>query len=37
MPTLFAVMRQHGISTIGSHDWYPRKFEGIAVRDPFVN
>lgn len=33
---LVALMRQHGISTIWSHDRDFRKFEGITVRDPFV-
>jgi toxin-antitoxin system PIN domain toxin len=33
---LVALMRQHGISTIWSHDRDLRKFEGITVRDPFV-
>ena len=34
---LVALMRQHGISTIWSHDRDFRKFEGITVRDPFVD
>ncbi|MBW0018475.1 MAG: type II toxin-antitoxin system VapC family toxin [Mycobacterium sp.] len=33
---LVALMRQHGIATIWSHDRDFRKFEGITVRDPFV-
>jgi hypothetical protein len=32
---LVALMRQHGIATIWSHDRDFRKFEGITVRDPF--
>ena len=32
---LVALMKQHGISTIWSHDRDFRKFEGITVRDPF--
>lgn len=32
---IVALMRQHGISTIWSHDRDFRKFEGITVRDPF--
>ena len=32
---LVALMHQHGISTIWSHDRDFRKFEGITVRDPF--
>lgn len=34
---LVALMRQHGISTIWSHDRDFRKFEGITVRDPLVS
>jgi predicted nucleic acid-binding protein len=33
---LVALMHQHGISTIWSHDRDFRKFEGITVRDPFA-
>lgn len=33
---IVALMRQHGISTIWSHDRDFRKFEGITVRDPFT-
>lgn len=33
---LVALMRQHGISTIWTHDRDFRKFEGITVRDPFA-
>ncbi|BBX99286.1 type II toxin-antitoxin system VapC family toxin [Mycobacterium lacus] len=33
---LVALMGQHGISTIWSHDRDFRKFEGITVRDPFA-
>lgn len=33
---LVALMHQHGISTIWSHDRDLRKFGGITVRDPFV-
>lgn len=32
---LVALMRQHGVSTIWSHDRDLRKFDGITVRDPF--
>lgn len=32
---LVALMRQHGIATIWTHDRDFRKFEGITVRDPF--
>jgi uncharacterized protein len=32
---LVALMRQHGISTVWSHDRDFRKFSGITVRDPF--
>jgi len=32
---LVALMRQHGISTVWTHDRDFRKFEGITVRDPF--
>ena len=32
---LVALMRQHGISTMWSHDRDFRKFAGITVRDPF--
>lgn len=32
---LVALMHQHGISTIWTHDRDFRKFEGITVRDPF--
>ncbi|MEZ0363683.1 type II toxin-antitoxin system VapC family toxin [Mycobacterium sp. pUA109] len=33
---LVALMRQHGIATIWTHDRDFRKFEGITVRDPFA-
>lgn len=33
---LVALMRQHGIATIWSHDRDFRKFEGITARDPFT-
>lgn len=33
---LVALMRQHGISTMWTHDRDFRKFEGITVRDPFT-
>ena len=33
---LVTLMRQHGISTIWSHDRDLRKFDGITVRDPFL-
>ncbi len=33
---LVALMRQHGVSTIYTHDRDFRKFEGIRVIDPFV-
>jgi toxin-antitoxin system PIN domain toxin len=33
---LVALMRQHGVATIWSHDRDFRKFEGITVRDPFT-
>lgn len=33
---LVALMRQHGIATIWSHDRDLRKFDGITVRDPFA-
>jgi toxin-antitoxin system PIN domain toxin len=33
---LVALMRQHGVATIWSHDRDFRKFEGITVRDPFA-
>ena len=32
---LVALMRQHGISTVWSHDREFRKFSGLNVRDPF--
>jgi toxin-antitoxin system PIN domain toxin len=32
---LVALMRQNGVSTIWSHDRDFRKFDGVAVRDPF--
>lgn len=32
---LVALMREHGVSTIWSHDRDFRKFRGIRVRDPF--
>jgi len=32
---LVALMREHGVSTIWSHDRDLRKFRGIAVKDPF--
>ena len=32
---LVALMREHGVSTIWSHDRDFRKFRGITVRDPF--
>lgn len=32
---LVALMRQHGIATIWTHDRDFRKFDGITVRDPF--
>ncbi|MBN4669004.1 type II toxin-antitoxin system VapC family toxin, partial [Pandoraea nosoerga] len=35
-PHLVALMRHHGIATIGSHDRDFRKFEGIRIRDPFA-
>jgi toxin-antitoxin system PIN domain toxin len=31
-----ALMRQHGISTIWTHDRDFRKFDGVTVRDPFA-
>lgn len=34
---LVALMHQHGISTMWSHDRDFRKFDGIRVRDPFAN
>ncbi|MGH3958083.1 type II toxin-antitoxin system VapC family toxin [Mycobacterium sp.] len=34
---LVALMHQHGIATIWSHDRDFRKFEGITVRDPFTD
>ncbi|GAB7142056.1 type II toxin-antitoxin system VapC family toxin [Mycobacterium riyadhense] len=34
---LVALMHQHGVATIWSHDRDFRKFEGIKVRDPFVD
>lgn len=33
---IVALMRQHGVSTIWSHDRDFRKFPGIRVRDPFA-
>jgi toxin-antitoxin system PIN domain toxin len=33
---LVALMHQHGVSTIWSHDRDLRKFSGITVRDPFA-
>lgn len=33
---LVTLMRQHGVSTIWSHDRDLRKFDGIRVRDPFA-
>lgn len=33
---LVALMRQHGIATIWSHDRDFRKFDGITVKDPFT-
>jgi toxin-antitoxin system PIN domain toxin len=33
---LVALMRQHGISTVWTHDRDFRKFDGITVRDPFA-
>ncbi len=33
---LVALMRQHGVGTIWSHDRDFRKFEGITVLDPFA-
>jgi toxin-antitoxin system PIN domain toxin len=33
---LVALMRQHGISTIWTHDRDFRKFDGITVRDPIA-
>lgn len=33
---LVALMHEHGIATIWSHDRDFRKFEGITVRDPFT-
>lgn len=33
---LVALMHQHGISTIWTHDRDFRKFDGITVRDPFA-
>ena len=33
---LVALMRENGVSTIWSHDRDFRRFEGIAVRDPFA-
>lgn len=33
---LVTLMRQHGVSTIWSHDRDFRKFDGITVRDPFA-
>ena len=32
---LVALMREHGVSAIWSHDRDFRKFRGITVRDPF--
>ena len=32
---LVALMREHGVSTIWSHDRDFRKFQGITVKDPF--
>lgn len=32
---LVALMREHGVSTLWSHDRDLRKFRGITVRDPF--
>jgi len=32
---LVALMREHGVSTIWSHDRDLRKFSGITVKDPF--
>lgn len=34
---LVALMREHRVSTIWSHDRHFRQFEGIKVRDPFVS
>ena len=34
-PHLVALMREHGVSTIWSHDRDLRKFRGITVKDPF--
>lgn len=34
---LVALMHQHGISTMWSHDRDMRKFSGITVRDPFTD
>lgn len=33
---LVALMRQHGVTTIWTHDRDFRKFDGIRVRDPFA-
>lgn len=33
---IVALMSQHGIATIWSHDRDFRKFDGLAVRDPFA-
>lgn len=33
---LVALMREHGVSTIWSHDRDFRKFRGITVKDPFL-
>ena len=32
---LVALVREHGVSTSGSHDRDFRKFRGITVKDPF--
>jgi uncharacterized protein len=34
---LVALMRQHGVAAIWSHDRDLRKFRGITVRDPFAD
>jgi len=33
---LVAMMREHGVDTLWSHDRDFRKFEGIRIRDPFA-
>ncbi|HEV2088906.1 MAG TPA: PIN domain-containing protein, partial [Cryptosporangiaceae bacterium] len=33
---LVALMRQHGVATIWTHDRDFRKFDGVTVRDPFT-